>query len=223
MEMPTTRAREPAARSLELPRLVSQVRVELAGPAVANTPVKNVGGNHPDAWVFPDSDYGVKVVEGPVSVFCPRPDGVGALTVTVEPGVEVLVGPDEPVWTVGLAGNVERELAARAEHAGVLQARLEAARSAEPAGWYSAGKREKVLSIRLAGKCPHDSSKWEGKACGHAKCELCDGYVHPFTRVALPGPGPVIRCNRRHHALDDYEYRFGENQAGSHVLTDAMK
>ncbi|MCP4899613.1 MAG: hypothetical protein GY906_21820, partial [bacterium] len=32
-----------------------------------------------------------------------------------------------------------------------------------------------------------------------------------------------MKCNRRHHAFADYRYLFGENFAGSAVLTEAMK
>ena len=51
---------------------------------------------------------------------------------------------------------------------------------------------------------------------------MCDGFVHPVTRVALTGPGGVIRCNRQWDQFEKYVYLFGEECAGSHRLTDAM-
>ena len=39
----------------------------------------------------------------------------------------------------------------------------------------------------------------------------------------MKGPTDVVKCNRKWHRLDDYEYLFRENCAGSGRLTEAMR
>ena len=65
--------------------------------------------------------------------------------------------------------------------------------------------------------------QWQSKTCGHAWCRMCNGHVHPGTRVVLKGPTDVVKCNRRWHKLYEYQYLFRENCAGSARLTVAMK
>ena len=48
---------------------------------------------------------------------------------------------------------------------------------------------------------------------------LCDGFVHPATRVALQGPGPIIKCSRK--PKKDYKYFVRETFSGSENLTRA--
>ena len=52
---------------------------------------------------------------------------------------------------------------------------------------------------------------------------MCGGFVHPGTRVSLNGPTDVVKCNRKFHKLDEYDYLFRETCAGSGRLTEAVK
>ena len=112
------------------------------------------------------------------------------------------------------------EVAARAAVSAVLTAELSrsaARKSEEPAGYVVTDHGEKVLSVRLHDKCEHKEDMWERKPCGHCWCKMCNGFVHPGTRVALKGPTDVIKCNRRWHQLKEYKYLFRENCAGVRV------
>ena len=82
---------------------------------------------------------------------------------------------------------------------------------------------ERVLSVRLHERCEHKEEHWELKTCGHVWCRMCNGHVHPGTRVALKGVTDIVKCNRKWHKLDEYLYLFRENCAGSANLTAAMK
>ena len=48
---------------------------------------------------------------------------------------------------------------------------------------------------------------------------LCDGFVRPATRVALQGPRPIIKCNRK--PKKEYKYFFRETSCGSENSTRA--
>ena len=101
--------------------------------------------------------------------------------------------------------------------------RRQAQVAAERAGYLLNEYGERVLSVRLHEKCEHKEDHWQRKPCGHVWCRMCNGHVHPGTRVALKGPTDVVKCNRKWHKLHEYQYLFRENCAGSARLTTAMK
>ena len=82
---------------------------------------------------------------------------------------------------------------------------------------------ERILSVRLHDKCEHRDEMWERKPCGHVWCKMCNGHVHPGTRVSLKGLTDVVQCNRKWHRLNEYEFLFVENCAGSARLTHSIK
>ena len=90
-------------------------------------------------------------------------------------------------------------------------------------GWLTGGRGEPVLMVKLSDECTHDESEWKATACGHLRCDRCDGNVDPVTRVVLKGVGPVIACNRRPKPMDDYSYVFEECFAGSANLSAAIR
>ena len=80
---------------------------------------------------------------------------------------------------------------------------------------------EQVHTVKLTDKCPHEAEHYEVMGCGHAKCAMCNGWVHPGTKTCLPTPHPVIACNRKPKA--SYDYIFCEGCSGSEVLTKTMR
>ena len=102
---------------------------------------------------------------------------------------------------------------------GRAQARASPAR----AGFVLNEEGERVLSVRLHEKCDHKEEHWDRKKCGHCWCRMCNGFVHPGTRVSLKGPTDVVTCNRKWHQFGEYKYLFRENCAGSARLTQAMR
>ena len=80
---------------------------------------------------------------------------------------------------------------------------------------------EKVMMVKLTSTCSHPPSQWEVRKCGHPWCPMCQGNVHPLSKVVLTGPGPIVGCNRQ--PASSYDYLFREGMAGSENLTTAMR
>jgi heat shock protein HtpX len=74
--------------------------------------------------------------------------------------------------------------------------------SDQPIGWIYNDDNERVLSVKLRDTCPHPLEKLKAKGCGHMWCALCDGWVHPGTRVVLKGAGAVVQNNRKLHDVE---------------------
>ena len=168
-------------------------------------------------WICDAEEPGVKVVEGPL-----RP-GRQQVFVSVEPGKRLVVSGSRVPWRVVPC---TPETAARAAVAATMttsMGRQLARESKDRAGYLFTEHGERVLSVRLHDKCTHKDEHWERRSCGHAWCKMCNGWVHPGTRVALKGPSAIVSCNRQWHKLDEYKYLFRENCAGSKRLTQAMQ
>ena len=154
-------------------------------------------------WVCDDAWPGVKVVEGPVNV------GPGKVVVAIEPGVRAVITGTRVPWQVR---EVPPEVAARAAISAQLTqefGRRQAQASSDRAGCLLNEHGEKVLSVRLHEKCDHKADHWERKTCGHVWCKMCNGHGHPGTRVALKGVTDIVKCSRKWHKLDEYQYSFG--------------
>ena len=189
----------------------------MEGPTVVHIPVACPAsrGDLKDLWVLDNSDsFGVKVVESPLDV-CIDSSMPGAkhgtVTVAVEAGASLVVGPTTFPWKCGPSSS-ELELAASvSRQSGLDAARVRARESEQSAGWLRSAQGVPVLSVRLTDKCRHDPTTWQRKACGHAYCAVCDAYVCPRTQTVNKGPGPVIKCNRQFEHLSRYEHMFCEH------------
>lgn len=138
-------------------------------------------------------------------------DRHGLVTVAVEAGASLLVGPTSFPWKCGSSSD-ELELAASmSRQSGLEAARVRARESDDSAGWMRSAQGVPVLSVRITDKCKHDPASWQRKACGHACCSVCDAYACPRTRTVYKGPGPVIRCSRQFEQLSKYETLFCEH------------
>ena len=189
----------------------------LVGPIVAAVEARYHGAA-PDQWVHDDQWPGAHVVERPLGA---ERESV-KVQVAVEPGARLVISPSSAPWCVRPATEDQKQMA-RLSAKTTLDGARARARRAEGPGYSRDERGEPVLSVRLHAKCAHDPSGWKARPCGHVHCPRCDGYVHPGTRVALQGPGPLVGCNRLWHHLDRYPHLFGENFAGSARLTQAMQ
>ena len=178
----------------------------------------------PDFWVEATEEHpGVHAVEGPlehVVKFCERLGRYeGVLHVFVEPNFSLDLSNEGGPWRLRLATGEDRELARLCAQQGEALAVSDFRVKSDTACHFSSKGGERILTVRLTAKCDHDLNQWKPKACGHVFCPLCDGFVHPATRVALQGPGPIIKCNRK--PKKDYKYFFRETFSGSENLTRA--
>ena len=162
------------------------------------------------------------MVEGPVETFV-GPDGTGMVHLRVEAGMRAVICPSRFPWRIGVPSSDQLDAARKSRETGVLLARERARESDQPLSWIRGAEGEPALSVRLSQRCNHVEVSWKKKSCGHVWCAMCNGFVHPVSRVALSGPGPVISCNRKPNGLEDYEHWFAENHGGTVVLTHAMK
>jgi hypothetical protein len=111
----------------------------------------------------------------------------GSLIVAVETGARAVITGTRVPWQVR---KVTPEVAARAVMSAQLTqefSRRQAQVSSDRAGYLLNEHGERVLSVRLHEKCEHEEDHWERKTCGHVWCKMCNGHVHPGTRVALKG------------------------------------
>ena len=152
----------------------------LEGPCVEPIAVYFSGeASQSPRWVCDDSWPGVKVIEGPIT------PGVGSIIVAVEHGARAVVSGTRVPWRIC---PLTPEAAARAAMAAQLTkelSRTQARVSDQRAGYVLDEHGERVLSVRLHERCDHNEDHWIRKPCGHAWCRMCNGYVHPGTRVAL--------------------------------------
>ena len=169
---------------------------------------------------------GCTVIEGPVESMCGSSRWghrwAGAVRLAVDPGARAVVTPGSHPWKVGRPTDEHLQSADYSIREGVRRARAKARLSSDPCVSYTNARGEPVYSLRLNRLCDHDDRRKSRKACGHVWCAMCDGYVDPVAGTAISGPGPIIKCNRRHREWGEYEFLFGESFAGSAVLTDAM-
>ena len=54
----------------------------------------------------------------------------------------------------------------------------------QPVRWVYNDDNERVLPVELHDTCPHPLEKLKAKGCGHLRRAMCDGWIHPGTRVA---------------------------------------
>ena len=161
------------------------------GPALVSCPVRAVVETEPDHWILDAGWAGVRVVEGPVTSFV-GPDGEGVIHYRVEAGSRAVISSTRAPWVVGVPSSDLVEAARLSRETGARLAREKARGSVQPVGWLRGVEGEPALSVRLNQKCEHPETQWTRRPCGHAHCRMCDGFVHPVSRVALSGPGPVI-------------------------------
>ena len=147
----------------------------------------------------------------------------GTMMVRVDPQQEYYLDTETAPWKVGEETQKLKDRALISKIGGVTEARTKAINAEEDAGWYVGAKGQKILSVKLSDHCEHDESNFQRRPCGHMFCTRCDGFVDPASRVAMRGPGVIIACNRRPRPFDLYEHLFGENQAGSGVLTSGVQ
>ena len=145
------------------------------------------------------------------------------MMVAVEPGARAVIVGSRVPWRVLPAPPEVVARAALSAHLSRQFGRQLACGSNARAGVVLGDRGERVLSVRLHDKCEHEQIHWEWKTCGHVWCKMCNGFVHPGSKVSLKGPADVIKCNRKWHVLTDYKHIFRENTAGSGRLTIAMR
>jgi hypothetical protein len=156
----------------------------LEGPCVEVVDVYCLdGGAQRAGWMCDDCWPGVQVVEGPVSV------GPSNIVVAVEPGARAVITGTRVPWQVRRATpEVAARVAMSAQFTQELSRRH--SRVSDSRAAYLVNEQgERVLSVRLHDKCEHKEDHWERKTCGHVWCNMCNGHVHPGTRVALRGYG----------------------------------
>ena len=195
----------------------------LLGPTVHTVAVSLLTVAPKGSWIVSDDAPGVKVVEGPLEVFCPA-DKKGFVKLIIDPGARYVLTPSRAPWDVRQPTAEQSELADVARQAGAKASRAAARDSPARESWLYDEHNERALSVRLNEKCqgePHHKF-WKRLACGHVFCAHCDGHVCPNTLVALKGPGPIVKCNRLPKGVENYDFLFRENYAGSRRLTDAM-
>jgi len=145
----------------------------------------------------------------------------GCVYVVVESDQVAVISELNCPWGLRLATGDDCDLArSAAEHREYLS-RSEFRRSKDSEGKFRSSDSELVYSVKLTDVCEHDETNYDVKGCGHAWCQLCDEWVHPGTKVALKGAGPIITCNRKRR--DEYEFYFREGCSGSEVLTRTMQ
>ena len=174
-----------------------------------------------DRWLVPSNQLNVVLVESSLeSLFV---DNLESLVhFSVLHGKVVVTTTSFP-WRTEIRASDMSPVMLEARKVGAQVARRCARESYSKEGWVTDASGEKALSIRLTEKCPETHEKYCKKlACGHVKCELCDGYVCPQSRIVLKGPGPIVKCNRLPRGFKDYEHLFRETFAGSCRLTEAM-
>jgi len=180
----------------------------------------------PRLWVCNTHESaGCSVIEGPLDRVVrfneSRDRYEGHLYVALEQDTAIVISELNAPWGLRLATDEDGDaVRAAAEHQQWL-ARSEFRRSQDREGQWQSSSGETVFTVKLTDVCEHDASSQSLKSCGHAYCSLCDGWVHPGTKVALKGAGPIITCNRKRK--DEYEYYFREGCSGSEVLTRTMQ
>ena len=183
-------------------------------------------GYDPRLWVSNTHTMdGCSIVEGPLSGMVAydsdRDRYEGCVYVVVESDQVAVISELNCPWGLRLATGDDCDLArSAAEHREHLS-RSEFRRSKDFEGKFRSSDGELVYSVKLTDVCEHDETNYDVKGCGHAWCRLCDGWVHPGTKVALKGAGPIITCNRKRR--DEYEFYFREGCSGSEVLTRTMR
>ena len=171
----------------------------LHGPCVENVRAVYMGAEQP-LWVIDAGWPGVKVVERPVVA------GEQMVQVAVEPAQTAVITQASFPWDVAAPNPEQLARGALSGYLTDLMAHRRARLAPESAGVRRDSRGEPVMSVRLADRCGHADLRVAG--CGHGYCSVCDGWVHPGTRVVLKGPGPIIKCNRSFHRTGDYEKLF---------------
>jgi hypothetical protein len=138
------------------------------------------------------------------------------------PTSEVLeINPGEEPWFTRVVQDDDLEMVRACRELAFERSKSEWLQSGDPRGLVVNSSEEKVMVVNLVDKCPHPIAKMKETGCGHPYCELCDGNVHPISKVVLKSAGPVVTCNRM--PASSYEFIFRENFAGSEHLTTAMR
>ena len=188
------------------------VSVNLVGPAVLNVPFQVRRGVDLDAWVTDGDNLGCHVVGRKLSDSMVS-ETEGYVTMYVDPGAEVLIGPSAVPWSVETHSEELAGMVQEGYREGAQLARASAYYGDKPRSWYRSEDGEKVLHVRTHHRCMHNRlsrDDWEKRACGHVWCKVCQGFVDPEGRQALVGPGPIIACNRKPRGFEDYETVFCE-------------
>ena len=174
-------------------------------------------GDPKGQWVLDSGGPGIRVVERPLL------EGEQVVTVAIDPGARCVIGGTQAHWAIGEAKVEHLRRALVSEDMTIELGRRRALLADQPVGWVYNDDNERVLSVKLHDTCPHPLEKLKAKGCGHMWCALCDGWVHPGTRVVLKSVGAVVKNNRKLHDVESYAYLFRENMAGSGRLTRAMQ
>ena len=121
----------------------------------------------------------------------------GRVTIINERSEETRLGYGHTPWRLGKPTERQIKLHKAGLAIGYKDAVLNAYFDKENrVGMISGEQGQKVLMVKLSDECDHNASHWKETPCGHHWCARCDGHVDPRTRVALKGPGPIIKCNR---------------------------
>jgi len=143
----------------------------------------------------------------------------GVLHVFVEPRFSLDLSNEGGPWRLRLATGEDRELARSCAQQGESLAVSDFSVNMETACHFSSKSGERILTMKLTATRDHDLNQWKPKARGHVFCPLCDGFVHPATRVALQGPGPIMKCKPK--PKKGYKHFFRKRFSGSENLTRA--
>ena len=123
--------------------------VRLIGPSLVSVPVRAVRDLDGEQWVLDNKTLpGVTVVESPLASAI-SVQGHGVVTLRVDPGVETLLSPVNPPWTIGSATSELEELAEVSFQESVRLSRVKA-RTAGVAGLVRSSERELFLSVKLS-------------------------------------------------------------------------
>ena len=208
------------------PTVRSRKREVLKGPGVFPVEIEIAG--HKEGldgfWLENRITVGTaSVVEGSLERIVRTSDeGQSPIVWVAIPSSEVLeIQEGEEPWFVREMSNEDRESVKLCKEMTAERSRSEWYQSGESKGLFTNSCEEKVMVVNLVDKCPHPVSKMKEVSCGHPYCEICDGNVHPISKVVLKSAGPVITCNRA--PASTYEFVFRENFAGSEHLTTAMR
>jgi len=187
-----------------------------------------------DLWLEDAVTTGtVKVIEGWVKDVVNNPvesvdlEGIGEVEVgqvlvaidTYE--VVELWDGDCDLWNLRVGTDDDREAVRKCCEMSADRARSDILQSERETAVFSDENLEKVMMVKLTSTCSHPPSQWEVRKCGHPWCPMCQGNVHPLSKVVLTGPGPIVGCNRQ--PASSYDYLFREGMAGSENLTAAMR
>ena len=136
----------------------------------------------PSLWVANNNEIqGVSIVEGPLKNIVAFDDTAGVYTGQVfiashDEHVK-LVGESQIPWTLRIATDDDRRLAEASSTQSLLLSRSEFRWSSDVEGQLLSADGERVYTIKLTDKCPHESENYEVMGCGHAKCAMCNCKV----------------------------------------------